>query len=78
MEDLIEPMPVGNDQRVSGMHWLETYQFGSADAPTLVALQWNPGSRTWTHSGYHDTFNGKKDVRGYRYVAKIEMPPITT
>lgn len=71
-----EPRPVGNDQRFCGMHWLETYQYGSADQPTLVALQWNPGSETWTHSGCHDTVKGRVNAFGYRYVAKIELPPI--
>lgn len=69
-------IPPGNASRLCGMHWLRIIRFGSASAgDELVALQWNPGSQTWTHSNAHDT-NKAIDTSGWEYVQAIPYPDL--
>lgn len=60
-----------------GMHWLEMIDY-SGHRLGNIALQWNPGSRTWTHSDAHDTFGAGAgiDTTRWRWVAHIPLPPL--
>lgn len=74
----IPVVPPGHEQRFCGLHWLERRDY-DGHSHGLIALQWNPGSKTWCHSGQesqHDTLAGI-DTKGWTYVAKIEMPDIS-
>lgn len=61
--------------RKPGLHWLRCK--GTADAPVepfYVALQWNPGPKTWTHSNGHTSSAEALDVsheRGYTWLEAI-------
>lgn len=71
-------VPPGNSQRLMGLHWLEVRDY-DGHSFGLIALQWNPGSQTWTHSQGHDTHGGKAiDTTYYKYVAPIPMPELGT
>lgn len=75
-ESQITVIPPGNAQLLMGMHWLEIRYFGS-DSFGCIALQWNPGSKSWTHSNAHDTYGGHPiDTSGWRYIKAIPHPEI--
>jgi hypothetical protein len=70
-------VPPNEHVRLCGMHWLRAHRYGSADNGTeLVALQWNPGSKTWTHSNSHDTKTEGIDTSGWDYISAIPWPEI--
>lgn len=70
-------IPPNEHVRFCGMHWLRAHRHGSADnGAELVALQWNPGSRTWTHSNAHDTVSGGIDTSGWEYLGPIPWPEV--
>lgn len=73
---MTSPVPPGNLARHTGMHWLREAPHSSNVIDPLVALQWNPGSETWTHSGRHDTVNGKINAEGMTYIASIPYPDL--
>ena len=50
--------PPGNLYKQIGLHWLKT-RTDLGIPLEWVALQWNPGSKTWTHANCHDTFGVK-------------------
>jgi hypothetical protein len=70
-----QAIPPNEHVRLCGMHWLRVHRHGSADnGSELVALQWNPGSRTWTHSNAHDTAAGGINTSGWEYLSAIPWP----
>lgn len=76
MRNLDKVVPPGNHVRYCGMHWLKINRFGSASVgEELIALQWNPGSQTWTHSNAHD-MNRAIDTSGWEYVVHIPYPAL--
>lgn len=62
-----------------GLHWLEVRDYDN-HFMGYVALQWNPESRTWTHSNMHGVDpklgGGAVSTNGYRYVKHIPLPEI--
>ena len=66
-----QAVPPGNSIRLCGLHWLLVHNFGSADSGhEYIALQWNPGSKRWTHS-YSEI---EIDTSGFEYVCDIPFP----
>lgn len=52
-------------------HWL---LFTATDE--MKILQWNPGSKTWSSSGAHDTMEKPLDTTGWIWVAAVDFPTI--
>lgn len=71
-------LPPAQYQRYMGMHWLQVLDYDGHSFGN-IALQWNPGSRTWTHSQAHDTHGagGGIETTGYKWLAFIPQPPLT-
>lgn len=71
-------LPPAQHQRHLGLHWLEILDYGGHSFG-CIALQWNPGSRTWTHSQAHDTHGAGTgiDTAGYRWRGFIPLPLLT-
>jgi hypothetical protein len=71
-------LPPAQYQRILGMHWLQMFDF-SGHPMGHVALQWNPGSRTWTHSNAHDTHGSRNglETKGFKWVGYIPLPPLS-
>lgn len=69
-------VPPNEHVRFCGMHWLRINRYGSANAGNdLIALQWNPGSKTWTYSNAHDS-GGEIDTSGWEYISPIPYPDL--
>lgn len=76
--NLEKVVPPNEHLRLCGMHWLRAHRYGSADSGTeFVALQWNPGSKTWTHSNSHDTAREAIDTSGWDYISPIPWPELS-
>lgn len=70
-------LPPPQYQQLMGMHWLEMRDHIDGRRYGIIALQWNPGSRTWTHSNYHDTAANKGfNTENWRYIKPIPFPDI--
>jgi hypothetical protein len=68
----VQPFPPGHHIRLADHHWLERcdcdgHSFG------LVVLQWNPGAKRWSHSGYVGT-GFYVDTTYWKYIAICPLP----
>ena len=57
-------------QRIMGHHWL---RFTGGTSEMMIA-QWNPGSRTWTHSNRHDTSAPPLELSSWEWVSYVPYP----
>lgn len=68
------PIPPASDIEYAGHHWLEELDEAGRSFGHRV-MQWQPGSKTWCHSGQISTGNSV-DTRCWVYVAACPLPPL--
>lgn len=67
-----EPVPPSTHYRYADHHWIQKIDSDGHVGDT-ICLQWNPGSKRWSHSGYVGS-GIYVEAKGWKYVAHCPMP----
>lgn len=67
-----EPVPPVKYARGADHHWIQKIDYDGHVGDT-VCLQWNPGAKRWSHSGYVGS-GIYVEAKGWKYVAHCPIP----
>lgn len=67
-----EPLPPKQYWRGAEHHWLEKFDCDGSSSG-LIVLQWNPGAKRWSHSGYVGS-GIYVDTKNWVYHSHCQMP----